>query len=167
MSKIDINSHKRISFDLDKTIANKKTKDQSYENITPLPGAVETLQKLKEQDWYIIINTARNMRTYEHNTGAVIAKQVPIIIEWLKKWNIPYDEIWVKPHCSYFVDDKAIEFISWENFKEVLPKRIVQDKIEEWHDSDTTDKTVYEYLGWTLEQYANYVENGIIPENLI
>ncbi|HAN2428273.1 TPA: capsular biosynthesis protein, partial [Escherichia coli] len=44
---------------------------------------------------------------------------LPIIVEWLEKNNVPYDEIYVgKPWCGhegFYVDDKAIrpnEFVN-------------------------------------------------------
>jgi capsule biosynthesis phosphatase len=160
--KIDFESKLRISFDLDKTICHLKKPDQEYIDVEPLPGAVETLKDLKKQGFYIIISTARNQRTYEHNIGAVMAKQIPVVVEWLKKWEIPFDEIWMKPHTTFFVDDKAIEFISWDKFKKDLPRRMIEDKISEWHESDS-NKSIYEYLGWTFEEYKLYVESNVIP----
>jgi capsule biosynthesis phosphatase len=52
------------------------------------------------------------MRTHENNVGKITAHTVPIIIEWLQKHDIPYDEIFVgKPWCGhegFYVDDRAI-----------------------------------------------------------
>lgn len=159
----NINSKLRIAFDLDKTICHLKKPNEKYEDVIPLPGAVETIQELKKSGWYIVISTARNMRTFEHNVGKVNAIQTKIIVDWLTKWEIPFDELWVKPHVSYFVDDKAIEFTSWNKFKKDLPKRIIEDKINEWHESDS-NKELCEYLGWTFEEYKDYIESNTIPE---
>lgn len=158
----DINDIKRISFDLDQTICKLKRPEQKYEDVEPLPGAVETLQELKKQGWYIIISTARNQRTYNHNIGAVMAKQIPIVSEWLKKWDIPFDEIWMKPHVSWFVDDKAIEFVSWNKLKEELSQRIIEEKINQWNVSNSKQE-LHKFLGWTFEEYKNYVETNKIP----
>jgi capsule biosynthesis phosphatase len=52
------------------------------------------------------------MRTHENNVGKITAHTVPIIIEWLQKHDIPYDEIFVgKPWCGhegFYIDDRAI-----------------------------------------------------------
>jgi capsule biosynthesis phosphatase len=130
MSQIpDVNDKKRIIFDIDKTIAKQKLSDQKYQDLEPLPGAVETLQRLKKEGWYIIISSARNMRTYNHNVGQVNAFQTKIIVDWLTKWEIPFDEFWVKPWATYFVDDSAIQFIDWETFNKDLSERIKGDQI--------------------------------------
>lgn len=79
----------------------------------------------------IVINTARNMRTYEGNVGKINANTLPIIIEWLNKHEVPYDEIYTgKPWCGFegfYVDDKAIrpaEFIkySYEELLEIIKR---------------------------------------------
>jgi len=108
----------RICFDLDGTICEIKTKNQSYETVLPIAGMVEYLQELKNNGHYIIIMTARNMATYNNNLGQIIANQAPTVIEWLKKYNIPYDELlFGKPNADFFVDDKAINFTNTENLK--------------------------------------------------
>lgn len=56
--------------------------------------------------------TARNMRTYEGNIGKINIHTLPIIIDWLNKHNVPFDEIIVgKPWCGnegFYVDDRAV-----------------------------------------------------------
>lgn len=107
----------RICVDLDGTICETKKADQNYEDVLPLPGAVETLQKLKQKGYYIIIHTARNMRTYDGNLGKVIKHQSVTTVNWLEKHNIPYDELlFGKPHVHAFIDDKGIKFSgNWED----------------------------------------------------
>ena len=52
------------------------------------------------------------MRTFEGNIGKINVHTLPIVIEWLKKHDVPYDEIIMgKPWCGFdgfYVDDKAI-----------------------------------------------------------
>jgi capsule biosynthesis phosphatase len=111
----------RFCIDLDGTICTVKTKEQSYHDVHPLPGAVEYLNKLKSEGHYIIINTARNMLTYNDSLGKIIANQAPIVIEWLKKYNIPYDELlFGKPYADFYIDDKSVEFNGWEEIKNKL-----------------------------------------------
>ncbi len=42
------------------------------------------------------------MRTYEGNVGKINVNTLPIIIDWLERHNVPYDEIYVgKPWCGH------------------------------------------------------------------
>lgn len=101
---------KRLVIDLDGTLTLADTSD--YRNVSPNLPLIEKLREYKEQGFEIVIQTARNMRTHENNVGKITAHTVPIIIEWLQKHDIPYDEIFVgKPWCGhegFYVDDRAI-----------------------------------------------------------
>jgi capsule biosynthesis phosphatase len=120
---------KRLIIDLDGTITHANTSD--YHNVLPNIGVIETLQSYKERGFEIVINTARNMRTYNGNVGKINIHTLPIITEWLDKHDVPYDEILVgKPWCGFegfYVDDKAIrpsEFcnLSFDEIEELLKK---------------------------------------------
>ena len=111
----------KFCFDLDGTICHIKKEDQHYIDVDPLPGSVETLQRLKSEGHYIIIMTARNMLTYNNNVGKIIANQSPIVLEWLSKHQIPYDEIhFGKPLADFYVDDKAIKLTNWKEFNKQI-----------------------------------------------
>jgi capsule biosynthesis phosphatase len=108
----------RFCIDLDGTICHIKNPNQNYIDIEPLPGAIEFLNELKSNGHYIIIYTARNMLTYQDSLGKIIANQAPVVIEWLKKYQIPYDELlFGKPFADYYIDDKSVEFKTWEKIK--------------------------------------------------
>ena len=108
----------KFCFDLDGTICYTKKDGEKYKDVMPLPGAIETIKTLKNQCHYIIILTARNMATYNNNLGKVIANQSKIVIDWLDKYGVPYDELhFGKPVADYYVDDKAVRLENWENFK--------------------------------------------------
>jgi capsule biosynthesis phosphatase len=116
---------KRVAIDFDGTICENKKGDEGYEDVKPIPGAIETLKELKEQGFEIVIHTARNMATCNNNVAKVTARQAPIIIEWCKKYECPYDELlFGKPHVDFFIDDKAIEFTNWEDTKKTLYNKI-------------------------------------------
>jgi capsule biosynthesis phosphatase len=113
----------KICVDLDGTICENLRSGITYKDVKPLPGAVETLEELKQRGYYIVISTARNMRTCNNNLGRVIARQGKIVFEWLEKYGIPYDEVlFGKPHVDYFIDDKGIKFTNWKDIKEQLLK---------------------------------------------
>ena len=113
-----INNQKRLCIDLDGTICENKKDNQTYQDVLPMPCAVKRLNEYKEKWYYIIIYTARNMLTHNNNIGNIIANQGPILFEWLKKHNIPYDELlFGKPVADIYIDDKALKFESWDNIK--------------------------------------------------
>ena len=101
---------KRLIFDLDDTLCT--TQNGDYANAQPITEVVEKLREYHRQGFTIIINTSRNMRTYQGNIGAINKNTLPIITEWLDRHAIPYDELYVgKPWCGFegfYVDDKAI-----------------------------------------------------------
>ena len=101
---------KRLIFDLDDTLCT--TQNGDYANAQPIIEVVEKLKEYHRQGFTIVINTSRNMRTYQGNIGAINKNTLPIIIDWLGRHDIPYDELYVgKPWCGFegfYVDDKAI-----------------------------------------------------------
>ena len=101
---------KRLIFDLDNTLCT--TQNGDYANAQPITEVIEKLRDYHRQGFTIVINTSRNMRTYQGNIGAINKNTLPIIIDWLRRHDIPYDELYVgKPWCGFegfYVDDKAI-----------------------------------------------------------
>lgn len=111
----------KLSIDLDGTICETRKSWQSYADVRPIPGAIETLRELKDKGYYIIINTARNMQTQNNNLGAVIKNVGKVTMEWLEKYQVPYDELlFGKPNVDYIIDDKAITFNNWDQVKQTL-----------------------------------------------
>lgn len=118
---------KRIVMDLDETICS--TVNGDYANSIPKPDVIERMREFKAQGFEIVISTSRNMRTYEGNVGKINANTLPIIVGWLDKHKVPYDEIYTgKPWCGidgFYVDDRALrpdEFVqlSVEEIRELL-----------------------------------------------
>ena len=64
----------RIVIDLDGVICPVRQDKQNYVELEPLPGAVEKIKRLRESGHYIIIMTARHMRTCESNAGILMKK---------------------------------------------------------------------------------------------
>ncbi len=111
----------KFCFDLDGTICENKFADETYDELKPIDGAVETLNKLKNDGHYIIILTARNMETHNNNVGKIIANQAPTVINWLEKYKIPYDELhFGKPVADFYVDDKGYKLDDWHKFNKDL-----------------------------------------------
>lgn len=101
---------KRIICDLDNTLCH--TVNGDYENSIPHTEIIQKLHEYKNDGFEIVINTSRNMRTYHGKIGKIMANTLPVILDWLKRHNVPYDEIIVgKPWCGtegFYVDDRAV-----------------------------------------------------------
>lgn len=107
----------RIVIDLDGVICELKRPDESYADVRPKEGAIEGMIRLRENGHYLIIYTARHMKTCDGNAGKVLAKIGKITIDWLDFHKIPYDEIhFGKPYGDIYIDDLAYKFRSWEDF---------------------------------------------------
>lgn len=104
--------------DLDGTIT-KDDPTRSYADKEPNEAVVAQMRAYHADGFTIVIYSARNMQTYANSVGHINAHTLPVIIDWLRRHDIPYDEIHVgKPWCGlegFYVDDRAIrpqEFIS-------------------------------------------------------
>jgi capsule biosynthesis phosphatase len=124
-----IQSEKCIVVDVDGTLCPIKGSGESYANLQPYPEMKDALVTYKERGFYIILMTSRNMRTFDGDIGRILANTAPVLLDWLKKHEIPYDEIhFGKPwpgHGGFYVDDRAIrprEFLSlsYDQIQEVL-----------------------------------------------
>ena len=105
----------RICIDLDGVICRLREPGQQYADLEPVPGAIEKLRQLKAAGHYIIICTARHMKTCQGNVGVAVARQGAVTLDWLKQHDIEYDEIhFGKPHAHVYLDDNAVRFESWE-----------------------------------------------------
>jgi len=105
----------RICIDLDGVICKLREPDQKYADLEPVPGAVEKLRELRAAGHYLIIATARHMKTCDGNVGRVVAKLGGVTLDWLARHGIEYDEIhFGKPHAQVYIDDNAMRFESWD-----------------------------------------------------
>lgn len=116
---------KRLIIDLDDTIC--KTVAGDYRNATPVASVIEQIRNYKRDGFEIVVNTSRNMRTFEGNVGKIAAHTLPIIVDWLNRHQVPFDEIYVgKPWCGlegFYVDDRSIR-----------PSEFAKYSIEEIHE---------------------------------
>ena len=92
----------RIVIDMDGTICEEKpTFEKSLAQ--PKKGASNFIHSLKHRGHFIIIYTARGWAEYE------------MTYKWLKNYSIPFDVLLMgKPIYDVWIDDKAIEFVSWD-----------------------------------------------------
>jgi capsule biosynthesis phosphatase len=117
-----------LIFDVDGTLCPIKNKDEKYEDLIPDEEMVNKLKEYKKEGAKIVLFSSRNMNSYNGNLGLINANTAVIMQEWLKKWNIPYDEIlFGKPwpgHRGLYIDDRSVrpdEFLehSFEELEQI------------------------------------------------
>ena len=107
-------------FDIDGTLCPIKKKDEEYIDLVPFKEMVDKLKEYKEGGAKIVLFTSRNMNSYGGNIGLINANTAKVLLKWLDKWEIPYDEIiYGKPwpgHKRFYVDDRTVrpdEFLKY------------------------------------------------------
>lgn len=107
-------------FDIDGTLCPIKKKDEEYIDLIPFKEMVDKLREYKEGGAKIVLFTSRNMNSYGGNIGLINANTAKVLLKWLEKWEIPYDEvIYGKPwpgHKGFYVDDRTVrpdEFLKY------------------------------------------------------
>lgn len=105
--------------DVDGTLCDIKRPDQSYADLVPHQAMVDKLGEYQRRGYTILLFTSRNMKTHGNNIGLINKHTAPILLEWLAKWNVPYDEIlFGKPwpgRKGFYIDDRTVrpgEFLS-------------------------------------------------------
>ena len=102
---------KRLVFDLDGVIA-LDDPERPYAEREPNLPLIEKMRGYQAEGFEIAIATARNMRTFSGQIGRINAVTLPGVIDWLRKHDVPFDEVHVgKPWCGtegFYVDDRAI-----------------------------------------------------------
>ncbi|MBC9906814.1 MULTISPECIES: capsular biosynthesis protein [Achromobacter] len=121
-----IRSEKVLVFDVDGTLCEIRRPEQSYADVEPIWSVVDKLKEYSRAGFYIVLNSSRNMRTYQGNAGLLNANTLPVLVDWLKKHDIPFNEVHLgKPWPGtdgFYVDDRTIrpdEFCRL-NYEEIL-----------------------------------------------
>lgn len=106
--------------DIDGTLCPIKKNNEKYEELVPYKNILEKLRYYKKNGAKIILYTSRNMNSYNGNIGIINKNTAKILLAWLDKWDIPYDEIiYGKPwpgHKGFYVDDRTVrpdEFLNY------------------------------------------------------
>ncbi|WP_174548609.1 capsular biosynthesis protein [Azohydromonas lata] len=105
--------------DVDGTLCSIKTADQSYADVEPHHAMIAKLREYQALGYRILLYTSRNMKTYGNNVGLINKHTAPVLLDWLAKWDVPYDEIlfgkpWPRKR-GFYIDDRAVrpnEFLS-------------------------------------------------------
>jgi len=92
----------------------------------PKAFAIPVLKFLQSFGYKIVVHTARINSTYQ-DTYTDLCKRQTQLESVLKKYGVPFDEIWTgngKPIADFYIDDKAIKFINWQQIlKEIIEKK--------------------------------------------
>lgn len=124
-----IHSERALVMDVDGTLCRVKRPGESYADVHPVEAVVAKLREYRAKGFYIILHSSRNMRSYEGNLGLIIANTTRVLVDWLDRHEIPYDEIHLgKPwpgKGGFYVDDRAVrpdEFtrLSYEQIQELV-----------------------------------------------
>lgn len=124
-----IRREKCIVMDVDGTLCEIKSSGQSYADVAPHREVLERLREYRANGFYVILATSRNMNTHDGNVGLINASTLKVLLAWLDKHEVPYDEVHVgKPWSGrggFYVDDKSIrpdEFLrlSYEKILELV-----------------------------------------------
>lgn len=114
---------KKLIVDLDNTLTMADA--DNYPDMSPNQAVIDKLDLYRSKGFFITINTSRNMRTYAGNVGKINIHTLPIILAWLDKHAVPYDEVLVgKPWCGtegFYIDDRAIRP---DEFVDLSPEEI-------------------------------------------
>ena len=117
----DVENRNTIAIDFDGVI--HKNSKGFYDGTVydePVDGVKEGLEYLSKSYKLVIYSCKANpdRPLVNEETGA------ELIWGWLQKWNLHgyiEDVTYTKPNAKYYIDDKAIKFINWdETLKEVV-----------------------------------------------
>jgi len=99
----------RFCFDLDNTLVTSPVVEGDYSTCKPIEDNIAFVRHLHSQGHYIIISTARRMRTHGGNVHSVVKDIGKVTLDQLEKLGIPYDDIqFGKPWADFYIDDLAI-----------------------------------------------------------
>ena len=99
----------RFCFDLDRTLVTAPVVEGDYSTCQAIERNVNFLKHLKSLGHYIIIYTARRMRTHQGKLGVVMKDIGKLTFEQLDNLDIPYDEVhFGKPYAAFYIDDLAV-----------------------------------------------------------
>ena len=165
----------RIVLDLDGVICSLKKPNETYLEVQPNEDVISKMREWKKEGHYLIIHTGRHMRTCDGDIAEVIKKIGPVTSEWLKKWDVPFDEIhYGKPYGDIYIDDLGITFSSVKQLekkmKEIKPIFVIPmaGKGQRFKDEgilepkfliETKGRTLFE---WSLEGLPLDIASKII-----
>lgn len=118
----------RLIVDVDGTL----TYDDSgipYSERVPRADVIARINELHRRGARIIIYSARNMRTYKGNLGLINKNTLPVLMDWLERHGVCYDEIYMgKPWCGtdgFYIQSRSLR----PNRFVALPVEVIAAKL--------------------------------------
>ncbi len=115
---------KRIVIDLDHTLCYA---EDDYPSARPNQAVIDKLREYRALGFEVVVHTSRNMRTYEGNVGKINVHTLPVILDWLRRHDVEFDEVVVgKPWCGhegFYVDDRALRP---DEFARMTPEQVAR-----------------------------------------
>ena len=107
-----IEQDKVLVVDVDGTLCPVKRSGESYADLLPEPRMLAKIRALHADGWHIILHSARGMRSNDGNPGRIGKVVAPVMLDWLAKHDIPFDELHLsKPwpgHQGFYIDDRSV-----------------------------------------------------------
>ena len=73
-----IPDNKRLVFDVDGTICSIRLPEENYKDVIPYTEMIDIINTLYENNWYIILHTARGMKSYNGNIDLINTHVKPV-----------------------------------------------------------------------------------------
>lgn len=129
-----VEKEKALVVDIDGTLCPIKQPGETYTDLIPEPRMLVRLRDLHARGWHIILYSARGMRSNEGNPGRIGKNVTPVLLDWLARHDIPFDELhmakpWPGRH-GFYIDDRAVrprEFVELD-FDD-LNRLVEQDRL--------------------------------------
>jgi choline kinase len=100
---------KRFCFDLDGTLVSFPDEKNNYKSVAPIMKNIKLARYLHDQGHIIIIQTARRMLSSGLNAGLATRNAYEDVFGTLKKYDIPFNEIYFgKPFAHFYIDDLSV-----------------------------------------------------------
>lgn len=101
----------RLIVDVDGTLTHDDARVE-YGERHPRTDVIERVNALHARGVTVVIYSARNMRTFQGNLGLINKHTLPVLMDWLERHGVRYDEIYMgKPWCGhegFYVQSRSI-----------------------------------------------------------
>lgn len=162
----------RIAIDVDDTLCDNNGRD--YINAIPYKDVINKVNELYNNNYYIVLYTARGMKSCNGDLKKIKEKNEEILITWLRKHNVKYHElIFGKVLADIYVDDKAMEVREFTNAKfrklnggsgsnVIQLGRMVKKDLGTNENALRFKEWIKESKGWCLSPHViSYLYNGV------
>ncbi len=106
----------RLVIDIDDTLCDNR--GRNYANAKPHNDVINKVNELYKEGYYIILYTARGMKSCNGDIDKIKEKNESVLVDWLNRYNVNYDElVFGKVLGDLYVDDKAMDVRDFVNAK--------------------------------------------------